>query len=183
MYSDNGTNFVGARNKMEEFLRLLKNRNHHEVVSKKCAKDGIQWHFNPPSAPHFSGLLEAAVRSVKKHLLKVVGETPMSSEDCNTLLVQVEGCLNSRPLTPMSDDLNDLEPLTPAHFLIGSSLHALPEPDLTTIPINRLQHWQLTQRRLQEFWTRWRRDSISVSCKRGRDDGNQRFKLKWESWL
>ncbi|XP_058448790.1 uncharacterized protein LOC131428764 [Malaya genurostris] len=160
MYSDNGTNFVGARNKMEEFLRLLKNRNHHEVVSRECAKEGIQWHFNPPSAPHFGGLWEAAVRSAKNHLLKVVGETPMSSEDFNTLLVQVEGCLNSRPLTPMSDDPNDLEPLTPAHFLIGSSIHALPEPDLTTIPINRLQHWQLTQRRLQDFWTRWRREYL-----------------------
>ncbi|XP_062715823.1 uncharacterized protein LOC134291718 [Aedes albopictus] len=121
IYSDNGTNFVGARNKLQDLLKLLKNRDHHEAVSKECAKDGIQWHFIPPSAPHFGGLWEAAVRSSKHHLLRVLGETPVSPEDFSTLLTQVEACLNSRPLTPLSDDPNDLEPLTPAHFLIGQA--------------------------------------------------------------
>ncbi|XP_058837430.1 uncharacterized protein LOC131693535 [Topomyia yanbarensis] len=161
MYSDNGTNFVGARNQLQEFLKMLKNRDHYDAVSKECAKEGIQWHFNPPSAPHFGGLWEAAVRSAKHHLLRVVGETPVSPEDFVTLLAQVEGCLNSRPLTPMSDDPNDLEPLTPAHFLIGSSIHAIPEPDLATVPVNRLNHWQLIQCKLQAFWTRWRREYLS----------------------
>ncbi|XP_058816896.1 uncharacterized protein LOC131680194 [Topomyia yanbarensis] len=154
IYSDNGTNFVSARNKLQEFLRLLKDSHHNDIVSKQLAKEGIQWHFSPPSAPHFGGIWEAAVRSAKIHLLKVVGETPVSPEDMNTLLVQVEGCLNSRPLTPMSDDPNDLQPLTPAHFLIGESLHAVPDPDLSSIPMNRLTQWQLTQQKLQNFWKR-----------------------------
>ncbi|XP_058817668.1 uncharacterized protein LOC131680977 [Topomyia yanbarensis] len=156
IYSDNGTNFVGARNKLQDFLRLLKDSHHNDVVSKQLAKEGIQWHFNP----HFGGIWEAAVRSAKNHLLKVVGETPVSPEDMNTLLVQVEGCLNSRPLTPMSDDPNDLQPLTPAHFLVGESLQAVPDPDLTVVPMNRLTQWQLTQQRLQNFWKRWRREYL-----------------------
>ncbi|XP_058816864.1 uncharacterized protein LOC131680158 [Topomyia yanbarensis] len=160
IYSDNGTNFVGARNKLLEFLRLLKDSHHNDIVSKQLAKEEIQWHFSPPSAPHFGGIWEAAVRSAKIHLLKVVGETPVSPEDMNTLLVQVEGCLNSRPLTPMSDDPNDLQPLTPAHFLIGESLHAVPDPDLSSIPMNRLTQWQLTQQKLQNFWKRWRREYL-----------------------
>ncbi|XP_058817410.1 uncharacterized protein LOC131680719 [Topomyia yanbarensis] len=126
IYSDNGTNFVGAPNKLQDFLRLLKDSHHNDAVSKQLAMEGIQWHFNPPSAPHFGGIWEAAVRFAKIHLLKVVGETPVSPEDMNTLLVQVEGCLNSRPLIPMSDDPNDLQPLTPAHFLFGKSLQAVP---------------------------------------------------------
>ncbi|XP_065086352.1 uncharacterized protein LOC135708280 [Ochlerotatus camptorhynchus] len=161
IYSDNGTNFVGAKSKMQEFLKLIRSSDHCEKIVKECAEEGIQWHFNPPSAPHFGGLWEAAVRSAKNHLLKVVGETTASAEDLNTLLVQVEACLNSRPLTAMSDDPNDLEPLTPAHFLIGSSLQALPEPNVEDVPMNRLKHWQLMQRLLQDFWKRWRREYLS----------------------
>lgn len=100
IYSDNGTNFIGARNQMREWLHLIRSRQHQETIVRECAKDSIQWHFNPPSAPHFGGLWEAAVRSAKFHLLRVLGGNPTSSEDFATLLVQVEGCLNSRPLTP-----------------------------------------------------------------------------------
>lgn len=160
IYSDNGTNFVGARNKLQDLLQLLRNRDHNDAIAKECAKDGIQWHFIPPSAPHFGGLWEAAVRSSKHHLLRVLGETPVSPEDFSTLLTQVEACLNSRPLTPLSDDPNDLEPLTPAHFLIGSSLQSIAEPDLGELPVNRLDVLQLTQRRLQDFWKRWRREYL-----------------------
>ncbi|XP_039439114.1 uncharacterized protein LOC120420194 [Culex pipiens pallens] len=160
IYSDNGTNFVGARNKMVELLLLLKDRKHRDIVSKECSNQGIKWHFNPPSAPHFGGLWEAAVRSTKKLLLKTIGETPVTAEDLNTLLVQVEGCLNSRPLTPMSDDPNDLEPLTPAHFLVQSSLQTVPDADLSAIPMNRLNKFQTMQRMLQDFWTRWRREYL-----------------------
>ncbi|XP_055633682.1 uncharacterized protein LOC129774019 [Toxorhynchites rutilus septentrionalis] len=155
IYSDNGTNFVGARNKLREFMRLLRDKQHSDKISRMCADEGVQWHFNPPSAPHFGGLWEAAVRSAKHHLLRVIGENPVSIEDMTTLLAQVEACLNSRPITPISNDPCDLQPLTPAHFLIGSSLQDLPEPDLLAIPSNRLHHWQLIQQRLQHFWKRW----------------------------
>ncbi|XP_055542522.1 uncharacterized protein LOC129728133 [Wyeomyia smithii] len=161
LYSDNGTNFVGARNKLQELLRLLKNKEHHGRVAKYCAEDGVQWHFSPPSAPHFGGLWEAAVRSAKHHILRVLGENPATSEDMSTLLVQVEGCLNSRPITASSEDPNDLEPLTPAHFLVGASLQALPDQNYLDIPTNRLKQWQLVQRNVQNFWIRWKREYLS----------------------
>ncbi|XP_038106386.1 uncharacterized protein LOC119766077 [Culex quinquefasciatus] len=144
IFSDNGTNFVGARNQLQNLFELLRSKDHSEKVSKECADQGIQWHFNPPGAPHFGGLWEAAVRSAKTHLLKVLGDNPVSYEDMDTLLVQVEACLNSRPLTQMSDDPNDLEPLTPGYFLIGSSLYELPDLDITAVPMNRLNQWQTT---------------------------------------
>lgn len=61
----------------------------------------------------------------------------------------------------MSEDPNDLEPLTPAHFLIGTSLQEIPDKNVEAIPTNRLNHWQLIQKRLQEFWRRWRREYLS----------------------
>ncbi|XP_062538332.1 uncharacterized protein LOC134206617 [Armigeres subalbatus] len=160
IYSDNGTNFVGARNKLSELFKLMKDREHHDQITSELAGDGIQWHFNPPSAPHFGGLWEAAVRSAKTHLLKVIGENVIAAEDFGTLLSQVESCLNSRPLTPLSDDPDDLEPLTPAHFLVGSSLQAIPEVELLSIPSNRLNNYQFIQQKLQQFWVRWRQEYL-----------------------
>ncbi|XP_062539060.1 uncharacterized protein LOC134207358 [Armigeres subalbatus] len=129
---------------------MLRDKRHQEKVIKECANHEIRWKFSPPSGPHFSGLWEAPVRSVKHHILRVIGDEPISIEDMSTLLVQVEGCLNSRPITPMSDDPNDLEALTPAHFLVGSSLNALPEQDFTDVP----HHYQQLQQKQQLFWKR-----------------------------
>lgn len=92
--------------------------------------------------------------------MKVIGENVVSTEDFSTLLVQVEACLNSRPLTPLSDDPDDLEPLTPAHFLVGTSLQAIQDVDIVSIPSNRLSSFQLVQQRLQHFWNRWRREYL-----------------------
>ncbi|XP_055604975.1 uncharacterized protein LOC129753201 [Uranotaenia lowii] len=156
IYSDNGTNFVGARNYLREILKLLRNDHHKEAVSKECANNNIQWHFIPPGAPHFGGLWEAAVRSAKKHLLKVLGENVVSFEDMTTLLVQVENCLNSRPITALTDDPDNLEPLTPGHFLIGEPLQQIPERDVRDVPLNRLNNNQTLQKRIQHFWDRWR---------------------------
>lgn len=93
------------------------------------------------------------------HLLDL--ETVLTFEDMNTLIIQIEGCLNSRPLTQLTDDPEDLEPLTPGHFLTGSSLQYLPEPDFNQEPLNRLKRWQVVQRHLQHFWARWRREYLS----------------------
>ncbi|XP_062533726.1 uncharacterized protein LOC134202744 [Armigeres subalbatus] len=162
LFSDNGTNFVGARNAMEKLLQNLRSREYNEAVSRWCADEGMQWSFIPPGAPHFGGLWESAVRSTKVHLLKVLGETAVSYEDMTTLLAQVECCLNSRPLTPLSDDPNDLEALTPGHFLVTTSLQAIPEEDLTNIPTGRLQHRELIQQCLQFYWKRWRSEYLTM---------------------
>ncbi|XP_065084789.1 uncharacterized protein LOC135706998 [Ochlerotatus camptorhynchus] len=66
-----------------------------------CAENEITWKFIPPRAPHFEGLWEAAVKSAKNHLLKVVGNVNFAYEDLLTLLAQVDMCLNARPLTPI----------------------------------------------------------------------------------
>ncbi|XP_055613091.1 uncharacterized protein LOC129759623 [Uranotaenia lowii] len=156
IYSDNGTNFVGARSYLRELLKLQRSDQHKEAVSKECVNNHIQWHFIPPAAPHFGGLWEAAVRSAKKHLLKVLGENPIPFEDMTTLLVQVENCLNSRPITALTDDPDNLEPLTPGHFLIGEPFQQLPDRSYREVPMNRLNQSQTLQKRLQHFWDRWR---------------------------
>lgn len=90
----------------------------------------IQWRFNPLSAPYFGGIWEAAVKLLKHHLRWVVGDSKLIFEEMNTLLAQVEACLNSRSLQTLSDDPENLAALTPGHFLAGSALTAISEPSL-----------------------------------------------------
>ncbi|KAF2881968.1 hypothetical protein ILUMI_24206 [Ignelater luminosus] len=76
------------------------------------------------------------------------------------LLSLIESCLNSRPLTPLSNDPNDLEVLTPRHFLIGKALTAQIEPTLINLPDNRLSRWQKIQKLQQCFWSRWQSEYL-----------------------
>ncbi|XP_058465088.1 uncharacterized protein LOC131438811 [Malaya genurostris] len=134
---------------------------HQESLATECSKNGIRWHFNPPRASHFGGLWEAAIKSAQ-HFIRVIGTHLLSYDDMETLLSQIESCLNSRPLVPISDDPTDFEPLTPGHFLVGSSLKAVPDIDLTTTPFNRLRRWQQTQKLFQLIWKRWHREYLST---------------------
>ncbi|GBM35128.1 hypothetical protein AVEN_40350-1 [Araneus ventricosus] len=120
--SDNGTNFVGANNKLRKILKDLFNKESAGKIEDFIASEGIVWHFNPPATPHFGGLWEAGVKSLNSHLKRVVGNTVLTHEEFSTLVTQVEAVLNSRPLCNLSSDPNDDFVLTPAHFLVGSSL-------------------------------------------------------------
>ncbi|XP_070155857.1 uncharacterized protein [Polyergus mexicanus] len=129
-------------------------------IGKVLTNEGIEWKFIPPFSPHMGGLWEAGVKSCKYHLKRVVGSALFTFEELSTALIQIEACLNSRPLTPMSTDPADLLPLTPAHFLVGESMTSFPDTDVTDIQLNRLDRWRLVQRVIQDFWKRWTTEYI-----------------------
>ncbi|XP_018307413.1 uncharacterized protein [Mycetomoellerius zeteki] len=155
IYSDNGTNFVGASNQLKEVYALLNSENHKHRINKFASDRRIVWHFIPPAAPHFGGLWESTVKLFKHHFRRVVGDSLFTFEELNTFVAEVEGILNSRPITTLSSDPNDMSVLTPAHCLIGKPLTALPEGDLTCVPANRLSTWQHITKVRQDFWARW----------------------------
>lgn len=155
IYSDNGSNFIGAKNELSDLLSLFNQEQHINEVREMCARDSIEFHFIPPRAPHFGGLWEAAVKSLKYHLKRVVGNAHLTYEQMKTVLCQIEAVLNSRPLTSNSTDPNDLVALTPGHILIGRPLTAIVEPSLSEIPLNRASKWQHVTKITQDFWKRW----------------------------
>ncbi|XP_029347204.1 uncharacterized protein LOC100569539 [Acyrthosiphon pisum] len=165
IYSDNGTNFIGANKVLHSYFAPVKGQ---RTVEDSLSDLKIQWHFIPPSAPHFGGLWEAAVKSAKRHLLKVISMGLLTYEEMHTLLCRIEAILNSRPISPMSDDPSDLNPLTPAHFLIGGSLTQPAEPDSTGIPLNRVKRWELVKLQSQTFWKRWSTEYLPQLHKRGK---------------
>lgn len=158
-YSDNGTTFVGAANLFKSQASEWRKRIESEVLPELTRRE-ISWHFNPASAPHFGGIWERSVRSVKYHLKRVCKSRSYTYEEWTTLLVSIEGILNSRPLCPMSSDPEDLTAVTPNHFLNGDLTTSIPEPlnpSLNSLP-HRLR--ELTELR-NSFWNRWSNEYLS----------------------
>ncbi|GBN36874.1 hypothetical protein AVEN_270259-1 [Araneus ventricosus] len=117
IYSDCGTNFIAAD---RELRRVVASLRKDEPVNKFFMEESIRWTFNPPAAPHFGGLWEAAIKSAKIHLKRTIGKRILTYEEFLTLIIQIEACLNSRPLCPISEDPSELAVLTPGHFIIGN---------------------------------------------------------------
>ncbi|XP_013145931.1 PREDICTED: uncharacterized protein LOC106109047, partial [Papilio polytes] len=155
IYSDNGTNFVKANRRLREEMIDLKSTIDEHFYTEITNME-IEWHFNAPSWPSAGGLWEAAVKSLKYHLRRVIGEQRLTYEEFSTILAQLEGCLNSRPLCALSEDPNDIDFLTPSHFLSSG-------PILTVIESEKDERtrWQLTQKIFQDIWKRWRSEYLT----------------------
>ncbi|GBM26051.1 hypothetical protein AVEN_62016-1 [Araneus ventricosus] len=159
VYSDNATNFVGAQSELKCLSDMLKKPD--ENVSAYLASVEIKWKFSPPRSPNFGGLYEAGVKSFKYHFRRVMKNTKVSIEEILTIISQIEGILNSRPLTPLSCDPTDLSVLTAGHFLIGRPITSVVEPEIIDTPDNRLSRWQRTTKVVQFIWKRWHRDYLN----------------------
>lgn len=161
IYSDNGTTFVGANNQLSELKNYLVKASTQNQINEYLAEQFINWKFIPPYSPHMGGLWEAAMKSAKTHMRKIIGATALSFEELYTILTLIEACLNSRPITPLSSDPKDLQPLTPGHFLIGEAMTAIPEQNLVDVSMNRLTRYQLITQMKQHFWNRWSKEYIA----------------------
>ncbi|XP_065372164.1 uncharacterized protein LOC135964036 [Calliphora vicina] len=167
MYSDNGTNFVGASKVLKiEFREFL--RNASSELNTHYGLQGVNWKFNPASAPHMGGLWEAGVKSFKYHFRRIAGNIKYTFEEFSTLLARIESCLNSRPLCPLIDDVECLDILTPGHFLIGAPLLAPPEPEITESPISITNRWQRVRALNQRLCSRWKDEYLKDLQKRNK---------------
>lgn len=157
IYSDCGTNFVGADTHLSKTINSSQGQ-----AALGNSRSMCSWHFNPPSAPHFGGLWEAAVRSTKRLLIRVMGNHMFSYEEFNTIVSRVEAILNSRPLTPVSTDPDDLDFLSPGHFLIGQPLLAVPPRSTYTAKMTVTNRWKLLDQCHQAFWKRWSSEYLTT---------------------
>ncbi len=156
IYSDNGTNFIGAKNDCQELTKLLKSKATQEAVSQLATNSQTQWHNIPPRAPHFGGLWENAVRRMKILLRKLMAPHVMTYDEIYSTLTEAEAIMNSSPLTPIhSDDISEDLVLTPGHFLIGRPIKAPISKPTSNAKISTLRRWRLTQRISQDLWSSW----------------------------
>ena len=103
--------------------------------------------ISTPTATHMSGIWERLIKSVRKTMTEVLGDTNafVGLETQCTVFAEVVTILNSRPLTPISDDPNDCEPLTPSHFLLQRQNLALPIECFKRVNLYRWKQWRRAQ--------------------------------------
>ena len=160
IYSDNESNFKGARNKLQDLYTFLEAQEHSTL--NYCRTDRITWKMIPERAPHFGGLWESAVRSMKHHLRRIVGAHALTFEEMITVTCQIEACLNSRPIIALTKHNTDgIFTLTSGHFLVGKAITAYPEEHIPT-DMSLLKRWNLGQAMVQHFWTRWSREYLQT---------------------
>ena len=164
LYSDNGGGFVGAKNRYNRLQSLLKDQQGEDNIRHFLAtQHKIIWHNIPAFSPHMGGLWEAAVKSMKRHLRRVMGTRRFTLEELFTVTCRIEACLNSRPLIPItSHDPDGLDALTAGHFLLNKHPTIYPEdPDRLT-ERQMLQKWNICQGVVQQVWTRWHKEYLNT---------------------
>lgn len=163
MTSDNGSNFKGAASELQDIYTNLFSKEAQAAVSHWSLKKGLQWVFNPPGSPHRGGIWEAGVRVMKGLIRKQLHLLWLTLDELSTLIISAEAVMNSRPYVPIhSTDPEAFSPLTPAHFLIGRPLCALPQQVETECRISNLRHWDLIKKLQLQNWTRFTREYLPM---------------------
>lgn len=125
MYTDNARTFKRASRELCALWKTIR----HADVQAYFAASSISWKFIVEGAPWWGGFYERLVRSIKLTLKKMLGRRLVDAAELSTILNEVEAIVNSRPLTFVFNDVSESTPLSPACFLIGRRLTALPPSD------------------------------------------------------
>ncbi|XP_076857121.1 uncharacterized protein LOC143511024 [Brachyhypopomus gauderio] len=144
---DRGTNFRGGEKELQQAFEALE-----PSLKEQLAKHCILFRFNPPLAPHFGGAWEREIRSVKASLQTVLKDQVLPEEVLMTVLIEIEGILNSKPLGYASSDLADLDPITPNLLLMGRRDASLPQAVYGSSDLLGRRRWRHSQVLADHFW-------------------------------
>ncbi len=148
LWSDQGTNFKGGERELHEAFKGMS-----PDLQKQLAKQKVHFRFNPPGAPHFGGAWEREIRSVKSALYVSVGAQSVTEEVLRTVLTEIEGILNSKPLGYISSDISDINPVTPSHLLMGRLDGSLPQVVYPQSEMISRKRWRHSQILTDLFWS------------------------------
>ena len=155
IYSDNGTNLVRGNKELANNISAF---NKQQINDWMLQRD-INWSFRPPGASHMGGVWERLIRSVRTILAAMLKQQIVSDEVLQTLFAEAERIINSRPITSVSDDAKDPEPITPSHLLLLKPNGCLP-PGVFIKADMHVSRWRQMHYMANLFWRRWTRDYL-----------------------
>ena len=147
--SDNGTSFVGCERELKKLLQEGKKGIEEFVIVHK-----VKWKFNTPLSPHQAGFFETMIKQMKKVLRVIVGEQVLTWNEMATVFAEVQCLVNSCPLGNPSNDANDLQPITPNHFILGRATTEIPQGPFRETKNSR-KRFEFIQALAQQFWNRF----------------------------
>ena len=153
---DNGTNFIGGCKEINQLVQQI----NKDKVQMMTANKGITWDWNPPAAPHFGGVFERMIKSVKRAVNSVLGNADVNDEEMQTIFTSVEGLMNSRPQTQLSSHPNDESVSTPNHFLVGHMGGELVPETVDTTTFNPRRQWRQIQELIRHVWKCWMKEYL-----------------------
>lgn len=143
-------------------------------------QENISWKFNCAGASNQGGIWEREIRSVRKILYSLLDDRHLILNDelLSTFLCEAENILNNRPLTTLSDDPNDMTPLTPNSLLLLKSGSSLPPGIFSPTDSYLRKRWKQMQHLANVFWQRWRKEYlVTLQLRRKWTDNTDDFKL------
>ncbi|XP_068707820.1 uncharacterized protein [Montipora foliosa] len=172
VWSDNAQTFKAASREIQklydepttESQRMWSTLDQDQIKSEFSSR-GIKWKFITERSPWRGGWWERFCRAIKEPLRKVLGRALLTFSELNTLPVRIEGIINSRPLTAVSDDCRDPLPITPAHLAIGRPINQLPErkeSSLEETSKRTVERYLYLQRLLNHYWKRWKQEYLHL---------------------
>ena len=161
-YSDNGTNIVGGERILRESLKEC----NQQQIEHYLLQREVQWTFNPPNASHMGGSWERMIKTIRRILISLSGERELNDDQLQTFLLEAESIINSRPLTPITMDIDSQEPLTPNHLLKLYPAPALPPTVTSKDDCYARRRWRHIQFLADKFWTRWSREYLKTIVSR-----------------
>ena len=166
--SDNASTFMSAA---EDLRALFESR----TIQEGLGRQGVEWKFIPCRAPWYGGYWERLIGLTKNALKKALGRAYVTLPSLQTIVVEIEAHLNNRPLTYVSSDLDEPEPLTPSHLLYGRIIDTVPHSlaaedeviDENYQEVGSKLHNTLSKKAkaqaliIQHFWNRWKREYLT----------------------
>ena len=113
--------------------------------------------LNPPSGSHHGGVWERLIRTIRRLLKALLNEQVVDDEGFRTFMCEVEGIMNARPITTVSDDMNDADALMPNHLLIARPNQTLPPGVFKREDVYSKRRWRKIQYLADIFWKQWTR--------------------------
>ena len=156
VYSDNGSNFIGAARTLGTPTQLPYDLQDFTAKTADLQAHGVSWHFIPARSPHCGGIWESGIRRMKEELRKTLHHFTPTAAEFHHLLITAEAVLNSRPLLPISlEEADGAQVITPGHFLIGRPIRAHPQDIPPPKDGLRKVRWSLLRAETEQLWKRW----------------------------
>ena len=179
LISDNAKTYKAASKEVVKIARSTE-------VQQYLANNRITWKFIIEKAPWWGGFWERLIQSIKKPIKKILGKATIDYDEMSTILIEVEGVINARPLTYVYDDEDTTSRvLTPSDLIYGRRITTMPN----SIHFEIVSTFQaLTKRHkylkglMQQITKQWRNEYLlnlreNTNCKQSKRKNTSPVKI------